>query len=312
MIRIAFIGAGAVGGYFGGLMSSYYQDSKELEIYFICKDSTSRTINAKGLKMDTTHGSYWIHPRLFSTGTNDSISFDYIFCCTKSFDLESSILSLKKCISQHTVIIPLLNGVDGYDRIKSVLPNTEVWEACVYIVSRLVEPGHVQETGGIQLLYFGSRDNDSKQIKDLEQLLKDAGINAIYSENIRSTIWEKFLFISSIASLTCYLDKSIGEILNHHEYKMMFDCLLSELNSIARAKSIPLQDGILNSIYDKMNKLPYEATSSMHRDYLDERKTELETLTGIVVRMADELDLNVPLYNKIYLTLKEKSEQLIN
>lgn len=312
MIRIAFIGAGAVGGYFGGLMSSYYQDSKEVTIYFICKESSSRTINAKGLKMDTTHGLYWIHPRLFSPGTNDPISFDYIFCCTKSFDLESSILSLKKCIRQHTVIIPLLNGVDSYDRIKSVVPNTEVWEACVYIVSRLVEPGHVQETGGIQLLYFGSRENDPKQLKILEQLLKDAGVNAIYSENIRSTIWEKFLFISSIASLTSYLDKSIGEILNNHEYKMMFDSLLSELNSIAKAKNISLHDGILNSIYDKMKKLPFEATSSMHRDFMDGRKTELETLTGVVVRMANELHLNVPLYNKIYLALKEKSEQLIN
>jgi 2-dehydropantoate 2-reductase len=306
MIRIAFIGAGAVGGYFGGLMSEYYQHSKEIQIYFICRETTSKYIGANGLKLETTHGDYLIKPRLFEMGSDHSLKFDYIFCCTKSFDLLESLIPLKGNINKDSVIIPLLNGVDNYHKIKSVFPDSTVWDACVYLVSRIIGPGQIKETGGIQLLYFGSRENESPRLLELERILCKAGIKAEYSENILSTIWEKFLFISSIATITSYLDKSIGEILNNEEYNSMFHSLLTELNSLAIAKKIKLSEGILNSIYTKMKKLPFEATSSMHSDFKKGAQTELESLTGVVVRMAEECNLELPLYKRFYGELKLK------
>ena len=306
MIRIVFIGAGAVGGYFGGLMSEHYKDSKDIEVYFVCREKTSQHIKEKGLNLETTHGNYNAQLKIYSEDEHRSIKLDYIICCSKSFDLLESIIPLKENIGMDTVIIPLLNGVDSYDKIKSILPETEVWDACVYIVSRLIEPGHIKETGGIQLFYFGSRITNSPKLKIFENILVNAGIKAKHSIEILQTIWEKFLFISSIATLTSYLDKSIGEILSNEDYKSIFHSLLIELKMLADAKNIQLPANIFDTIYDRMQKLPFEATSSMHRDFMAGKKTELETLTGAVVRMANELHVQVPQYDKIYLELVGK------
>lgn len=306
MTRIAFIGVGAVGGYFGGLMSEYYKDSKGVEVYLICKESTAFKIKHDGLKLETTHGDYQIHPILFSIKTHSAIVFDYLVCCTKSFDLQSSLLPLRFNIGNQTVIIPLLNGVESYDGIKSLFPHNEVWDACVYIVSRLIGTGYIRETGSIQLLFFGSRNQYSNRLKMFEQMFIHAGIKAKHSENILQTIWEKFIFISSIATLTSYLNKTIGEILSNDDDQSLLHQLLGELKTIASAKNIGLPENSIDSIYKKIEKLPFEATSSMHSDFQNKQVTELETITGVVVRMANGLGLPVPVYEKLYEGLKAK------
>ncbi len=307
MTRIGFIGAGAVGGYFGGLMAMHYAKSDEVEIYFVCRKETEQQIAKHGLRLDTTHGNYHIAPLLLSSSNSQDIIFDYVICCTKSYDLESGLISVSSNLANNTIIIPFQNGVNSYEKIKAILPGIEIWDACVYIVSRIIEPAYIKETGEIQSIYFGSRNEDSSRLKSLEQLFVNAGIKAQKSDQIISTIWEKFLFISSIATATSCFDKSIGEILSDEQYKSVFHHLLMELKSLADAKKIPLRKDIIESVYSKMSKLPFEASSSMHHDFRNHRQTELESLTGYVVRMADDIGLTVPVYREFYLNLLNKT-----
>jgi 2-dehydropantoate 2-reductase len=306
MTKIAIAGIGGVGGYFGGKLAQHYQDSEEVAVYFIARGENEKAIRQQGLSVETPSETFAAHPKLVTSDPTQTGEVDLLICCTKSYDLEQSITQLKPCIGQNTVILPLLNGIDSYERIKAIYPENEVWEGCVYIVSRLTAPGHVKVSGDINSLFFGSDDGTKAKLDQALQLFKEAGINATLSQNIKQTIWEKYLFISTIATLTSYLDASIGAISAKQESMDLLHSLLQELIQVAKAKGITFQEDSIQKITDRMAKLPYETTSSMHSDYQIGKATEVDSLTGYVVKLGQQLSIPVPTYTQLYTALKTR------
>ncbi|MFD2247255.1 ketopantoate reductase family protein [Pontibacter ruber] len=307
MIKIAIAGIGGVGGYFGGLLARHFQNSTEVEVYFIARGAHEKVIRQHGMKVETTKGAFTAVPKLVTSDPNEIGVVDFLICCTKSYHLEESITQLKSCINKATVILPLLNGVDSTERIKAVYPENEVWEGCVYVVSRLAEPGLVKETGNIGLLYFGSTDGSAQKLALAERLFTRGGIQAVLSDNIEQTIWEKFLFISTIATLTSYLDACMGAILANKEYQDLLHLLLAEIKSVADARGINLPQNSIQATLDKMSSLPYDTTSSMHSDFQKGKATELESLTGYVVRLGEQLQVPTPTYKTLYAALQTRA-----
>lgn len=306
-IRIAVLGIGGVGGYFGGLLADEYASSEDIEIIFIGRKRTVDIINEKGLKLITPQYEKIIRPTLAASDPSVIGPIDLLISATKSYDLEDSLLPLKDCITDSTSILPLLNGVDSKERIKKIFPKTDVWDGCVYIVSRLLEPGIVKETGNIHSLYFGSVDSPSDKLKRFEKTFRDAGIEAFLSENIEQVTWEKFLFISTIASLTSYLDKTIGAILADEGHRKTLKELFNELALVAAAKKIKLTEGIIEKQISRMERLPYETTSSMHSDFQKGGRTEYHSLTEYVVALGKELNVSTPVYSLILSSLSKRS-----
>lgn len=138
---------------------------------------------------------------------------DLIVIATKSYDLEAIIHQLKPCINEQTILLPLLNGVDSTERIQQLLPSNTILKGCAYIVSRLKQPGIIENSGNIQSIYFGHDILKDEGLTHLEGLFKKAGIDTHLSLDINTTIWEKFIFLSPIATATSYSDQCIGEIL---------------------------------------------------------------------------------------------------
>jgi 2-dehydropantoate 2-reductase len=298
--RIAILGPGGVGGYFGGLLAEKYFNSENVEVIFITRAPTEKVIKEHGLRLITETSERTIFPALVTSNPGSIGPLDYLICATKSYDLEESLIPLKNCITSSTVILPLLNGVDAAERIRTIYPSAEVWDGCVYIVTRLIEPGVVKESGNINVLYFGSNTASAKRLKQFENILKEATIDARLSENIEQTIWEKFLFISPFATLTTYLDIQIAEALSNPDHKETLIALLKELKSVADAKKISLPKDIIDKTLTKMEKVSPGAISSMHSDFRKGGKTELASLTEYVIRQGRMLNLATPIYNKIY------------
>ena len=167
-----------------------------------------------------------------------------MICSVKSYHLESALEPLHPCIGKNTVILPLLNGVDARERIQKLYPETEIWEGTVYIMARLSEPGVITELGNIHQYHFGSNDGSEEKLKAFENLLLGAGIEAYLSKNIEQTIWDKYLLISSAASLTSYLDLSIGEIFADPVHREKLLGLMKELKTIGEAKGIIFSEGV--------------------------------------------------------------------
>lgn len=305
-LRIGILGLGGVGGYFGGLLAEKYYNSGHTEVVFIARQETSKIIKKNGLKLITDNNEKIIFPDEITDGQSVIRPFDLLVCCVKSYDLEESLQGIRSGISDTTVILPLLNGVDAKQRIEKIYPNNAIIEGCVYIVSQQLQAGTIQVNGNMHVLYFGSDTLPSEKLEKFKAVFAEAGIECYLAPDIRITLWEKFVFVSTMATLTSYLDLPIGPILENGKHREMLLQLLNEIKTVAISNNIGLPDDIIESTVVKMGKLPYEATTSMHRDFQKKRKTEYFSLSSYVSNLGDKLNIETPLYDKIVAELKTR------
>ncbi|MBF4467696.1 ketopantoate reductase family protein [Flavobacterium sp. LC2016-12] len=299
MKRIGILGLGGVGGYFGGLLAKAYYNSTEVEVVFIARGATKEAIAENGLKIINDDSELVAYPKLVSNNPDGIGVLDYLICATKTYDIEESLLSLQKCIASKTVILPLYNGVDALERIKKIFPENDILQGCVYIVSMIASPGTIRRLGFYEKLFFGSKTTSIAKLEELQNILQKAKIESYLVENIEETVWEKFIFISALASATSYLNQNIGEIQKKKKSMKVYVELLHEIEAIAKAKGLKLPDDIVNQTIIKLEKSPKEATSSMHRDLLANRNTEVPSLTQFVVNEGLKYGVATPLYEKI-------------
>lgn len=307
--KIVIVGLGGVGGYYGGLLAKKYADDSNIEIYFVARGEHLKKVKENGLTLITENGTFVVRPMLATDNVSEIGAADYVIMTTKSYDLDATIAQIKPCVGVNTVILPLLNGIDNSSRIRSLLPGTEVWNGCVYIVARLNEPGVVESSGNVHRLDFGYENKVNERLIVFEKLLKNAGIDATFHENILLAIWTKFFFISSTASLTSFFDVSFGALLTDEVRKTTLVNLLEELLLVANAEGAGIEHGIINKIVHQLEKLPFETTSSMHTDFKAGKNAEVHTLTGIVVDLGKKHGIPTPTYEKVYAELSEKMKK---
>lgn len=303
--RILIAGIGGVGGYIGAMLANFYANCEEIEICFLARGENHTIIKREGIKLITDTEKFVAKPFIVANEVAELGQVDYIICCVKSYGLEEIINQLKSCIHSKTIILPLLNGIDATERIKNIHSNIEIWEGCIYLVSRLDSLGVVLQKGKANSLFFGSENGNKTKLEELNRIFQSAGINAHLTENINQIIWEKYIFISAIASLTSYLNLGIGSILKTEQHKHLLMNLLNEVRSIAEFKQIALSEDTLDTILKKLSGLPPETTSSMQLDFSKGNKTELESLTGKVIEMGKMYKIQTPTYELIYNKLKD-------
>ncbi|MDL2144198.1 2-dehydropantoate 2-reductase [Flavobacterium tructae] len=299
MKRIGILGLGGVGGYFGGLLAKAYYKSDEVEVIFIARGATQKAIADSGLKIVTDESEMIVHPKLVSNNPEEIGELDYLICATKTYDIEESLLSLQSCIVARTVILPLYNGVDAPERIQKIYPQNDILQGCVYIISMITLPGTIRKMGFYEKLFFGSKTVSASKLEELQGIFQQARIESYWVENIEETVWEKFIFISALASATSYLNLHIGEIIDSPKAMAVYVELVQEIDAVAKAKGLKLPDDIVTQTVLKLEKSPREATSSMHRDLLAGKNTEALSLTKFVLNEGIKYDVKTPLYEKI-------------
>nr|WP_309757137.1 2-dehydropantoate 2-reductase [Flavobacterium sp.] len=297
--RIGILGLGGVGGYFGGLLAKAYFESDAIEIVFIARGETQKAIAKNGLKIIAGSTEIVAFPNLVSNVPEQIGKLDYLICATKTYDIETSLESIKNCITPKTILLPLYNGVDATERIQKLFSENTVLQGCVYIVAMIDSPGIIKKIGVYEKLFFGSKNAPVSKLNVLQSIFENANIESYFVENIEETIWEKFIFISALASATSYLNVNIGEILNNPENKAIYSSLLNEITAVAIAKGVALPDDIVAQTIIKLEKTPKDATSSMHRDLLAGRNTEVVSLTKYVVDQAVKFGVATPIYQMV-------------
>ncbi|MFE3867704.1 ketopantoate reductase family protein [Flavobacterium sp. LS2P90] len=297
--RIGILGMGGVGGYFGGLLAKGYAESDSVEIIFIARGETQKAIAQNGLKIILEESEITVFPSIVSDDSTIIGKLDYLICATKTYDIEESLLSIKKNITKNTVILPLYNGVDAPERISNLFPDNEVLRGCVYIVSMIVSSGVIKKIGAYEKLFFGSRTAPIATLNKLQAIFQKASIESYLVDDIEETIWEKFIFISALASATSYLDQNIGEILDSQSSRGVYVSLLNEITMIAAVKGLNLPADIIMQTILKLEKTPRDATSSMHRDLMAGRKIELFSLTEFVVNEGLKYEIETPTYQMV-------------
>ncbi|MCA6364329.1 MAG: ketopantoate reductase family protein [Bacteroidetes bacterium] len=300
-LKIAIVGIGGVGGYFGGLLARKYYGSTQIEICFLARGAHLQAIQQNGLCVIKGDTSFTAFPAIATHNAADIVNANMVVICTKSYDLESVIEQIKPCVNNDTLILPLLNGVSSVEKIKQHFPENTVLKGCVYIVSRLKQPGIIENSGNIQKLFFELADGRSEALMQYEAVFREAGIEANCTSDISSVVWEKFVFLSPIATITSCYNKCIGEILAAPETEARLHLLINEIIGLAKAKGIPFDEKTGEKTFGKIRSLPFESTTSMHTDFVKHKtKTEIETLTNYVIEEGKKHNIPTPTYLQMY------------
>ena len=304
-MKIAVMGVGGVGGYYGGLLAKHYALNRDVEIIFIARGRHLVEIRTNGLKILNQEGEFTVKPALATDNPVECGPVDILLLCTKGYDLEDSARLVSPVVDENTVVISLLNGVNHPERFRAVLNKGKILNGCVYLSAHILSPGVVQQIGGSGKLFFGGESDPAVDGKDIENILRAADIDAGYSGDIESIVWEKYIFICPFASATTFLDRTIQGVLDDEEGKTLFDGLLGEVIHIAETQGIHLPENIRKITIDKAFTFPYETKTSMHKDFKDGKKIELDTFTGYIVKAAEEHGIPVPHHDKVYKALKK-------
>ena len=296
--RIGVLGIGGVGGYVGGMLAA--ANLPNLEIVFIARNQTKEILKQNGLKLLLDQGQQIAYAQQVSDDPAEIGRLDLLICAVKGYDLLDSLKLYASCLDKDSVIIPMLNGIGIADQVHHILPEPQVWESCIYIVARQEERGVIRQTGPVNQLYFGSPAATDLELKKLEQLFKQAGLKADIAPDIETELWKKFFFISVTATFTSYYNAAIGTAQNDPEKAKEVRQLLDELEQVGIAKGIKLPENLVQETYDRILSLPAGMTSSMYADFQKTGPTELEQLTGEVVRLGKQFNLATPMYDKMY------------
>jgi 2-dehydropantoate 2-reductase len=300
-LKIVIAGIGGVGGYFGGLLAKEYQDSGYIEICFLARGQHLQAIQEKGLRVIKGDDSFTAFPSIATNNADEIGIANLVIICTKGYDLESVIEQLKPCINNNTIILPLLNGVSSTSIIKQHFPENTVLQGCVYIVSQLKEPGVVENSGNIHKLFFELASERGEELMQYETIFREADIEAICTPDIATVVWEKFIFLSPMATTTSCYNKRIGEILADPETALLLKLLIGELTNVAKAKQIALNETIEEKTFAKIGTLPFESTTSMHLDFTKNKaRTEIETLIKYVIAEGEKHNVPTPTYMQLY------------
>jgi len=301
MSKILIAGIGGVGGYFGGVLAKSFHERDDVSICFMARGENLKAIKQNGLRVTKGTTQFSVFPDMVSDNSPDFGKVDYIILCTKSYDIEETLSKMNSCVGDQTVFLPLLNGVDSAEKVKAAYPGNLVADGCVHILSRLAEPGHVRNMGNSQSIFFGVQNTDDPRLNFLNNLFKQAGIDAILTKDITAKIWEKFIFISATATATSYYNKTFGEINQCEDCCSSLRLLIDECYMLAQCKNIALPADIKEQVWNKILSLIPEATTSMHTDYLSGRhNTEVKSLTGYVVEEAIKYNFSTPQYLEMY------------
>ena len=306
-MKIAIVGIGGVGGYFGGKLARQYESKDDHQIMFVVRGPHLEKIKEKGLEVTTQEEGTFVAIPAYATGNPEELGpVDVIILCVKGYGLDAAARMLVNNIHDDTVIITVLNGVDNAERLKTTLHKRSVLNGCVYISSRIVSPGKIQQVAGPRTLIFGPEDGSIEPYKNIESVLQNAGIKATLSSNIQTDVWTKFVFMGPLAGITSMLDKPFGAIMEDQDNVKMTEGLMREVESLAKAQNVSLPDDVVRKSLALARNFPYETKSSLQLDFEKGKPSEIETFTGYVVKSGKVFGITTPFHDQVYSALKEK------
>jgi len=305
-MNIAVFGIGAVGGYIGARLARYAAGREDLRVNFITRGAMLEAIRAGGLALQTPEETFTAHPALAASDPRDCGPLDLVLLCTKTYHIDEAARQLAPVVGPQTVILPLLNGVDSTERLRALLPGTQVISGCIYISAMVTGPGSVHYISGPGRVLFGAEDGTFRGGPALEEMLRTAGIPAEYRADILTALWEKYLFIEPFASAGSLTGLTLGGLREASEQLRFLEGLLSELQALAAARQVVLPENIHQATVDKFFAFPPGTKTSMQVDFEKGRQTELESFSGFVVRAARAAGIPAPLHEQVYAALKDR------
>jgi 2-dehydropantoate 2-reductase len=295
-MRIAVIGAGGVGGYFGGRLAQAGMDT-----IFIARGATLDALRTKGLRVDSINGDFTVD-RVQATHDPGTVGkVDAILLAVKAWQIPAAAESAKPMLGPDTIVVPLENGIDAPETIAAILGREHAVGGLCAIVSFIVAPGHIRHAAFDPAVMFGELDNArTERVERLRQALATANVTAEVPQDIHRSMWTKFLFIATMSGIGALTRVPIGAWRAIPEIRAIVTDSLREVVALASARGIDLGDDAIEKTWQRYDAMAPASTSSLQRDVMDGKPSELDAQLGAIVRLAKEANIDVPVTAMIY------------
>lgn len=295
-MRILVLGAGGIGGYFGAQIRNAGGD-----VTFLVRPARAKNIITNGLHVSSALGDIHIVPKVVTSIESSDDIFDFIILSCKAYDLDSALESISQAIGVNSFVLPLLNGVAHLDTLDARFGRERVLGGVAHLAVTLAPSGEIRHLNRIHRLIIGSRCSTCpRQFPSLAELLYAASIDFSISKNIEQDMWDKFLFLTTLAAATCTMRANIGEILSTVAGEAFIAGLLDECESAAAANHRTSNPDQLLAYRNQLTDQGSSSTASMLRDIERGGPTEADHIIGDMIRRANACDISVPLLKLAY------------
>ena len=297
-MRIAVMGTGAVGGYFGAKLASAGH-----QLAFIARGRHLQTLRKNGLRVTSQNGNLRIDNAQFTDDTATIGKVDLILFCVKSYDTESAAEQVKQVVSDQTLILSLQNGVDNPDKLARVFDPDQILPAVVYVGAQLTAPGLVVHANGGRIIFGQIDAGVSESSNSLRQILSNAGIPCEISADIQKIQWTKLLWNAPFCAIGCLAHANVKQIVESESLTALaLDCM-AEVQGAARTRNIDLRREQFDEIMTFSRTLG-QFKPSMLQDLEAGKPLEYEAFNGIVVQTLRQAGSPAPINQVFYATLK--------
>lgn len=311
-MKYIIIGAGGTGGILG-----FYMTKAGKDVTLIARNAHLEAMKKQGLSVQ----KMWTNETEAIPVSAESMESyeakgekaDVILVCVKKYSLDSCIPFIQNISHKNTIVVPVLNvyGTGAY--LQEKLPKVLVTDGCIYVSANIKQPGVLLQHGEILRVFFGVREKEDlkklngqsdgeykaeRLLKKIAQDFKDSGIDGILSDNIKRDALTKFSYVSPIGTAGLYLHAVAGNFQREGEARELFKTLIREIVTLANAMGITFKEDLVERNLKILSNLPEEATTSMQRDVIEGKQSEIDGLVYEVVRMAEKYGAEVPAYRR--------------
>lgn len=303
-MRIAVLGAGGVGGYFGGLLARAGE-----EVIFMARGPHLAAIQADGLRVESVHGDFVVHPARATDQAAEIGTVELVLFATKTYQIEEAARAMLPLIGPETVVLPLHNGVDAAERTAGIIGAEHVIGGLCYIGSMVAAPGVIRQQSQFRRIVAGelpgarSAGTITPRVARIVDALAASGAVAETTTDIQAMRWMKFAFIAPFSGVGAVTRVPAGEINAIPETRAMLADAIREVEAVARAEGVRLPPDATETQIAFCNALTPNITASMQRDILDGKPSEIESIIGLVVRRGAELGVATPIFRFFYAAL---------
>ncbi len=297
-MRIAVFGTGGVGGYFGGRLAQVGED-----VVFIARGAHLQAMRTHGLQVESIKGDFTIAPVQATDDPTHIGVVDVILVGVKAWQLPEVAPAMRPLLGPDTYVVPLQNGLEAPTQLATALGAQHVLGGSCGIYSFITAPGCIRHVGLEPFVTMGEMDTrPSQRAEPLRQALERAGVNATIAADIQVPMWEKFVLLrwGVVGAVT----RAPAGILRHlPESRQMIEQSSQEVVAVAQQRNITMSEDIIHTSMAILDSLPAAGTTSLQRDMLAERPSELDAQAGALVRLGQEAGVPTPLHTFLYHSL---------
>jgi 2-dehydropantoate 2-reductase len=306
-MRLAVVGAGAVGGVFGARLAAAGHD-----VTFIARGATLRALQTTGLQLESVHGNVHLSPAQATDDPRTVGPVDVVFVGVKATQVAAVAPTLAPLLGEATAVIPLQNGVEASLQLATALGDEHVLEGLCRVIAEQVAPGHIRHMAVTPLLEFGARAGHPPAeavcaaLPAIAEAINAAGMQALLPADMAVALWEKFLFIEPIGVVGAATGEPFGTVRTVPETRALIDAALDEVIAVGRAVGVTWPAAAKVTTWQRYDSLPTDERTSMARDLLARRPSEFDAQTAAVVRIGRQHGVPTPVHDVLEAVLRPR------